>query len=301
MKKLLSLALTLAMLVSAVALTACGDDSATTTGSSPTNKTTAPKKDNSVSTTKATDPAVQTTRAPTQDDLDYDELMKLYRPFAEARVENPEAFIQDSANQNLMLGTSATGAEGLGLFDSMNEELSIWTSFENQEPMNLFDADTFQTATDPKSTKWCASDSENSGASAIVWSMTAPVNVTGYSITTGDDNATYDHRGPINWRLYGCNGDIPTVRMDSVINEEDGKTYFDRYYMVPEGWELVDAVEAMKDGNPMESIFPDENFAEIFIQLPKTCTYQHFMLLIDSNEDNCIQMSSFNLYGTKAE
>lgn len=307
MKKFLSMVLTLAMLVSAAAMVACSDDGEATSnkgGSNNPSGGTSPKTTTAAKPGQTTSAKEQTTAQPSQEDIDYDNLLKLYRRFEDAQVTNVEAFLQEAANKNLMLGTSASGAVGLELFDSFNEELSIYVAMNDKEAApNLFDADSFQTEEEnPEnpSTKWCGGSTDNEYNCAIVWSMTGPVNVTGYSITTGNDNGKYTERGPITWRLYGCNGDIPTAKMSDVMPGEDELTYFARY-MVPEGWELVDAIDAMSDGDQMKSIFPDENFAEIFVKLDKPVQYQHFMFVLDTNESDCIQMSSFNLYGTKAE
>lgn len=71
-------------------------------------------------------------------------------------------------------------------------------------------------------TKWCM----NSFTSAnIVFKTPNGVNVSGYSITTGNDNAKYKGRNPKSWILYGCNdysestGDGTWVEIHRVTND----------------------------------------------------------------------------------
>ena len=71
-------------------------------------------------------------------------------------------------------------------------------------------------------TKWCM----NSFTFAcIVFKTPNVVKVSGYSITTGNDNASYNGRNPKSWVLYGCNdysestGDGTWVELHSVTND----------------------------------------------------------------------------------
>ncbi len=184
-------------------------------------------------------------------------------------------------------------------FDKMSSELSIFTSFDyrvdgtveipyyDESPRTLFDGDV--------TTKWCCSSNQVQFASAVVWSMTEAVNVDGYSITTANDNLFYTDRNPISWRLYGAN-ELPPERMD------DFEPYTDFTYLeketVPDGWVLIDAVDAARPDDIYQSQIPDENFLEVGMMAENPGCYKYFMLLIDYCEGGTFQMSEFTLYGT---
>lgn len=81
-------------------------------------------------------------------------------------------------------------------------------------------------------TKWCM----NSFQSAyIVFKTPNGVNVSGYSITTGNDNAKYKGRNPKSWILYGCNDytgtdtdtwvEIHSVTNDTVLEDKNYTKY----------------------------------------------------------------------------
>ena len=81
-------------------------------------------------------------------------------------------------------------------------------------------------------TKWC----KNSFRYAyIVFKTPNGVNVSGYSITTGNDNAGYKGRNPKSWVLYGCNDytgtntdtwkEIHTVTNDTVLEDKNYTKY----------------------------------------------------------------------------
>ena len=81
-------------------------------------------------------------------------------------------------------------------------------------------------------TKWCM----NSFTSAyIVFKTSNAVNVSGYSITTGNDNAKYKGRNPKSWILYGCNDytgtdtdtwvEIHSVTNDTVLEDKNYTKY----------------------------------------------------------------------------
>ena len=63
-------------------------------------------------------------------------------------------------------------------------------------PMKLVDGDI--------NTKWCVDLNEHSGPYIIFKTNTA-IKISGYSITTGNDSATYPSRNPDSWKLYGTN------------------------------------------------------------------------------------------------
>ena len=53
-------------------------------------------------------------------------------------------------------------------------------------------------------TKWCLNFTSN-GSAYIIFSASEPIQVTGYSIVTGNDNASETGRNPKSWAIYGCN------------------------------------------------------------------------------------------------
>lgn len=304
MKKYLSLALALAMLVSSAALAACGDDEATDTNPPAQSSTPA---SNSGDTTTA--PEGDTTTAPEGDTTEgdtpdpsqpeekdplseaYDNWEASLRSVDDAIVENKDEFKADANNQNLMtdyfeeFNTSLTLYVGFDYTDAEDEQVELG----NEGAHNIFDQNT--------ATKWCGGAQDNEFKNAIVWSMTDAVKLTGYSFTSGNDNSQYTTRNPITWRLYGAN-ELPETPMNTELDEA-GNTYFE-YFTVPEGWTRIDGVNAIDDN--YESKLPDLDFEETIFSLPETVgPYKYFMFMIDTNEDNCIQISELTLYGTVAE
>ena len=96
---------------------------------------------------------------------------------------------------------------------------------ENEDPGSLIDGDA--------GTKWCVTGFESA---YIIFSTDSPVNVSGYSITTGNDNAENHGRNPKNWTLYGCNEENPgryseswtaihSVTNDIVLQDVNNTTY----------------------------------------------------------------------------
>ncbi len=81
--------------------------------------------------------------------------------------------------------------------------------------------------------KWCVT---NFSSAYIIFSTASKVNVSGYSITTGNDNAENKGRNPKNWTLYGCNDSsagrnsaswipIHSVTNDIVLKNVNNTTY----------------------------------------------------------------------------
>ena len=95
---------------------------------------------------------------------------------------------------------------------------------ETEGPSSLLDGNS--------GTKWCVT---NFSRAYIIFSTDSPVNVNGYSITTGNDNAENPGRNPKNWTLYGCNdytkngtgtwNTIHSVTNDTILRDEDKSTY----------------------------------------------------------------------------
>lgn len=143
---------------------------------------------------------------------------------------------------------------------------------------NLFDGDT--------ATKWCCSDTDVAGCSAVVWSMSEAVTVTHYTFTTANDNAEFVGRNPVAWRLYATSNEL-TADMAMTTDLFNGDT-------VPEGWVLIDEVS--------DTELPDDNFVECGweIDAESRAAYSGYMLLIDScdTSNEVFQMSEIDLYGT---
>lgn len=147
------------------------------------------------------------------------------------------------------------------------------------EPSLLFDGNTM--------TIWDDATEYIEGCSAIVWSMTEAVEVSGYSITTANTNSIYTERNPVKWRLYGAN-ELPSEGMDSHFKTQT----------VPEGWTLIDAVDASEDGNTLRSMIPDLDCYEAAMEVQNPGSYKYFMLLIDYCEQNMFAASEITLYGS---
>ena len=71
--------------------------------------------------------------------------------------------------------------------------------FSNESYDKLFDGK----YTSPDGTKWCLSFP--SEGAYIIFSASKAIQVTGYSIVTGNDNASNSGRNPKSWAIYGCN------------------------------------------------------------------------------------------------
>ena len=88
-------------------------------------------------------------------------------------------------------------------------------------------------------TKWCVtgiSDASNADV-YIIFQTSSAVNVSGYSITTGNDNATERGRNPKSWKLYGCN---------TTNNPERNSSSWEEIHSVTDDTVLVCA----SDGSP---------------------------------------------------
>nr|MCR5705065.1 discoidin domain-containing protein [Eubacterium sp.] len=104
----------------------------------------------------------------------------------------------------------------------------------------------------------------------MAWKMSRAVVVKRYSITTGDDSATYTTRNPYAWQLYGSN---------------DGTT-----------WTQIDIVKE----NGTQAVNFGVYTYETDIQEP----YQYYQIQIEKNSPNAnwygIQMAELNMYGDVA-
>ncbi len=109
-------------------------------------------------------------------------------------------------------------------------------------------------------TKWCVTDFESA---YIIFSTASSVKVSGYSITTGNDNAGNPGRNPKNWTLYGCNDytgsgtdtweKIHSVTKDTILQDENNKTYnfaFDKEETAYQYYKLE--ITAIQSGDVMQ-------------------------------------------------
>ena len=115
-------------------------------------------------------------------------------------------------------------------------------------------------------TKWCTKNFTNC---YIIFSVSSRVNVSGYTITTANDNATNTGRNPNGWTLYGCN-DYSGTGTGS--------------------WTEIHSVTD-------DTVLQDENFTSYDYIFEKTETaYQYFKLVISGNKgSDVMQMSEFAL------
>ena len=128
-------------------------------------------------------------------------------------------------------------------------------------PMKLVDGDI--------NTKWCVDLNEHSGPYIIFKTNTA-IKISGYSITTGNDSATYPSRNPDSWKLYGTNDYNPEGTKLTLIDEVYGDT-----------------------------VLQGENSVRYNFTLSKvpTTAYQYYWLQIEAAENgNIVQMSEFEVW-----
>lgn len=258
MKKVLAMALALAMIAGTITLTSCDEADLIF----PTNS-----GDSSGNTGIPADPT--TSELPISDSTEE-------FPFDE-HAEGAEAVAKMVGNSiNLMPDyfdkllpyTRAGGYEWVDAEEDYNLE---WAD-------KLLDGDI--------TTKWCMGKSETELNSVVVWSMTQLVAVTHYSLTTANDNETYPNRNPVAWRLYGTNLEIDESMM---MDYEFLGTVDDD--MIPTGWELVDQVwdSDLPDANFIECGFSVDKPAayQYYILLIDWCDTDGFVF----------QLSELTLYG----
>ena len=121
------------------------------------------------------------------------------------------------------------------------------------------------------STKWCLNGGEGNAAYNIFHSS-LPIYVTGYKITTANDNAQYTGRNPKAWQLYGSTADSNPGKDDS-------------------SWELIASVTN-------DTKLKDVNFTTYTYTLPAETSkaYQCFKWVITARKgggNDVIQVSEF--------
>ena len=127
--------------------------------------------------------------------------------------------------------------------------------YDNQKYPNLVDGN---------NTKWCCAFDSNKGAYVIFEASKAGVPM-GYTITTGDDNASWGGRNPLSWKLYGNN------------EGKDG------------AWVLIDAVEN-------DATLKDENYTSYDFPCEGSTSYQYFKWEISAiHRGRTLQVGEFEL------
>ena len=137
-------------------------------------------------------------------------------------------------------------------------------------------------------TKWCVNDFNDA---YIIFQTSSAVNVSGYIITTGDDNEKNPGRNPKNWILYGCNDydessvsgsweEIHSVVNDTVLQDKNKTGYhfvFDKTNTAYEYYKLQ--ITEIQSGSVMQMsefalIDCDHNW--VSTTKPATCTEQGY-------------------------
>ncbi|MGN1317314.1 MAG: leucine-rich repeat protein [Acutalibacteraceae bacterium] len=130
--------------------------------------------------------------------------------------------------------------------------------FSGEGYANLVDGST--------NTKWCTNNFSNC---YIIFSVSSAVNVSGYTITTANDNVTNTGRNPNGWTLYGCNDYTGT------------------------GTGTWTEIHSVTD----DTVLQDVNYTSYDYFFEKTeVAYQYFKLVINGNKgSDVMQMSEFAL------
>lgn len=130
---------------------------------------------------------------------------------------------------------------------------------DKEGPAKLIDGDT--------GTKWCVTSFKSA---KIIFETTSAINVSGYSITTGNDNASNPGRNPKSWVLSGCN--------DYSKSTGDGT------------WEPIHSVTE-------DEVLVDKNYTKYSYVFDKTeAAYKYFKLEISAIQSGTVmQMSEFEL------
>ena len=115
---------------------------------------------------------------------------------------------------------------------AVNSEYKV-TGYTAREGTSGFSGEGYEKLVDGNTdTKWCTN---NFTDCFIVFSVPSAVNVSGYTITTANDNAENNGRNPKSWVLYGCNDytgkgtgtwtEIHSITNDGVLQDENHTSY----------------------------------------------------------------------------
>lgn len=126
----------------------------------------------------------------------------------------------------------------------------------------LFDGNT--------STKWCLQSFDTKNGAFVVFKASESVRVLGYTLTTGNDNASHTGRNPKSWVLYGCN--------DYSESGKSGGT-----------WKAIHTVTN-------DTVLKDENKIAFDFSCDSTASYEYFKLEIKSTAGSVLmQLSELSL------
>ncbi len=167
--------------------------------------------------------------------------------------------------------------------------------FSGEGHENLFDGDI--------ATKWCVT---MRGTLFVIFKTDSPVFVSGFDITTANDNAKETGRNPKNWTLYACNdylagGSQPEEGTTASNDEETTASYGEDPSFI-DGGNTGAVDDSSATWVPIysvtnDTVLQDENYTEYsYIFEKETTEYQYFKLEITANQGaNVMQMSEFKL------
>lgn len=109
--------------------------------------------------------------------------------------------------------------EGYNTLAVLRDSVTVTEGFEgfaNEGAVNLFDDDTY--------TKYCCGigSAEEDATAEITFSLSAPAAISGYSVYTANDNASYPDRNPKGWALYGKDASGEWVEIETSGAEDMG-------------------------------------------------------------------------------
>ena len=117
-------------------------------------------------------------------------------------------------------------------------------------------------------TKWCVT---SFSSAYIIWEMSEAVAITGYKISTANDNSTYTGRNPTSWALYGANGSSAPSKDSS-------------------SWKLITSVS----GNTTLQAVNYTTYT--FTLSSRAASYKYYKLVITAVKSGSVmQMSEFTL------
>ena len=167
--------------------------------------------------------------------------------------------------------------------------------FSGEGHENLFDGDI--------ATKWCVT---MRGTLFVIFKTDSPVFVSGFDITTANDNAKETGRNPKNWTLYACNdylagGSQPEEGTTASNDEETTASYGEDPSFI-DGGNTGAVDDSSATWVPIysvtnDTVLQDENYTTYsYIFEKETTEYQYFKLEITANQGaNVMQMSEFKL------
>ncbi len=167
--------------------------------------------------------------------------------------------------------------------------------FSGEGHANLFDGNI--------STKWCVT---MRGTLFVIFKTDSPVFVSGFDITTANDNAKETGRNPKNWTLYACNdylagGSQPEEGTTASNDEETTASYGEDPSFI-DGGNTGAVDDSSATWVPIysvtnDTVLQDVNYTKYsYIFEKETTAYQYFKLEITANQGaDVMQMSEFTL------